>query len=99
QYRLQCLQTMYDSDDTSCAVQFMLKLGTAYWKLGFNDQALSYFDKVMHHSLSDPYDTLFYYETVSNKAILLANTGHPYEGIQLLNGATRTTLAGKQDYF
>ncbi|MDO6430230.1 sensor histidine kinase [Flavitalea sp. BT771] len=89
QYRLQCMQAMYDSGDTSAVVQYALATGSVYLKMGFNEKALYYFDKVLHHKLRTDLDSLNYFEALVDKAILLANTGHARESIQLLDESTK----------
>jgi two-component system, sensor histidine kinase PdtaS len=92
QCRFQCVQSMYESGDTSHAVTFICKLGIAYYRLGFNDQAISSFDKVLNHSLVTGEDRNYYYYTLANIAGLLSKTGRGEQSVRLLNEATKAGL-------
>jgi two-component sensor histidine kinase len=89
QYRLQCMQAMYESGDTSAVVQYALATGSVYLKMGFNEKAIYYFDKVLQHKLRTAVDSLNYFEALVDKAILLANTGQAHESIRLLDESTK----------
>jgi two-component sensor histidine kinase len=92
QCRHQCLQIMYDSKDTSFAVQLLGNLGLAYSYFGFDDQALNYFDRVINHSLHGFRDSMYYFYMVGYKAVLLAKIGRIEESLQLLNKVAKTGL-------
>jgi two-component system, sensor histidine kinase PdtaS len=92
--RMQCLQSMYESNDTSDVLLFTEDIADAYYRLGFHKQAIFYAEKVINHAMQNNADSIYYFAACRDKAFMLAESGHSEQAIDLLNALPKTTSKG-----
>lgn len=85
---LECL-TNVRSSDTSLADYYYNRIGACYQKFGFDDRALSFYDREMNQPVGNMFDSVQYYVAINGRNDILVKNGRVKEAAYGLQQAIR----------
>lgn len=85
---LECL-TNVRSSDTSLADYYYNRIGACYQKFGYDEMALSFFDREMDQPVGNMYDSIQYFVAFNGRNEILVKNGRVKEAVSDLQQAVR----------